>query len=93
MHINKQINNTDVDFKKVDEMLSNPNGGRVKHTFEFYTTPEWHPGNAACWAECPFSFNIRLGQSCACHNTDKKWRLECPFVKQAVDVWVGGQPE
>lgn len=87
----KQINNNDPDFEKVYEVLTNPHSGKIKHTFEFYTTPEWHPGTSACWTDCPFSFNIALGEACACLSPEYK-KIECPFVKQAVDIWAGGQP-
>lgn len=48
---------------------------KVKHTFEFETDEDWIPGEAACWTGCPFSFMIRLGDSCICLDD----RVKCPF--------------
>lgn len=55
---------------------------RVKHIFEFETNDDWIPGESACWTECPFSFNIRVGEMCRCvkHNA----RIECPFNRKPV---------
>ena len=50
----------------------------IEHTFRFKTSADWEPGKTACWTDCPFSFNINLGDSCKCLKTD----IKCPFIKE-----------
>lgn len=50
----------------------------VKHSFKFKTSANWKPLSPLCWTECPFSFNIHLGDNCRC--LDKKNAHECPFT-------------
>lgn len=48
----------------------------VKHTFEFETKDNWTPSKGACWAECPFSLLIKLGERCKFLDGEVK----CPFI-------------
>lgn len=58
---------------------------KVRHTFIFETSSEWQPKIPYCWVECPFSFNIKLGQSCRAFNEDfQKLGLGCPFEKLGI---------
>lgn len=55
---------------------------KVSHTFIFETSDDWKPMEAACWGECPFSFNIKLGESCRCMNGEV---YVCPFVRLGIN--------
>lgn len=48
----------------------------VKHTFEFYTSKDWAPGDG-CWMECPFSELIPFGKVCKFLS---KGFMCCPFL-------------
>lgn len=54
---------------------------KVRHTFIFKTSDDWSPSKPYCWAECPFSMNIKLGESCRYKSEDL---LECPFIKLGI---------
>jgi hypothetical protein len=49
----------------------------TSHAFIFDTSIDWVPGEAACWVDCPFSFNIRLSDSCRCRKDPEHYK--CPF--------------
>lgn len=55
-----------------------PHKSKVRHTFLFETSDDWNPNKPYCWGECPFSMNIKLGESCRYKSEDL---LTCPFVK------------
>lgn len=46
----------------------------VRHTFEFYAPEDWIPDSPACWTHCPFSLNIKLGETCKYRTNNS-----CPF--------------
>lgn len=35
----------------------------MRHTFIFETSDDWKPNETCCWSECPFSMNIKLGDT------------------------------
>lgn len=61
--------------------------GKVKHIFKFDTDEDWVPGDGGCWMECPFSFNIKLGDRCrAVSTSDELGSLgspQCPFIRSS----------
>lgn len=49
-----------------------------QNTFLFTTEEDWTPGENACWADCPFSFLIPLGETCRA----LKGEYPCPFINE-----------
>lgn len=54
---------------------------KAEHTFKFKTYLNWKPMTLSCWADCPFSLFIPLGERCPCI----KGEYPCPFTNKNYD--------